>query len=438
MSKRGAFKTTRQRALPPFVRRVSVLAGGTALGQLVIAVSSPLITRLYSPEDVGLLAVFISILAPILALASFRYDVAIVLPRQDSTAIQLVYLSLCLVMVSALFAASALLVIGPELASSLKVPQLKGYLWLLPVSIVGGGFFQTLSYWGIRKKSFKTIGQARLLQSVVLVLTQITLGVLSVVPSGLFAGDALSRGFGTSRLAREALKHAADLGPPCSRSLRNVAHRYRRFPQFSVGPAVLNTLSLQLPALILSYQFGATPVGMFAIGQRILGGPLSMVSTAVGQVFLGDTAEAAHVAPESLANRFIRAARVLAIVGAAVVVPVAATAPWLFRSVFGDDWQTAGRYLQFLAPMFIMQFVSSPMGSILDVLERQDLHVYREIIRMTLMLCAWQVWLTKSSEADTLVAFLSTAGAAGYAAGLVLVWKAIRDSRDPRRRNGSG
>lgn len=421
----------------PFIRRVATLVSGTALGQAIVALTSPLLTRLYTPADLGLLAVFVAILSPVLSLASLRYEVSIVLPRSDRTAIQLLYLSIAVTVFASLVTGAIVLVLGGWTANALNVPRLADHFWLLPLSVLTGGLFQSLSYWGIRKKSFGVISQARLTQSLGMVITQLGFGALTLTPLGLFAGDALSRTMGSSRLARDAWAARRELGDPDWAGIRAAAYRYRRFPQFSLGPAVINSFNLQLPALLLSLQFGASPAGFFALGQRILGMPLNLVSTAVGQVFLGDAAEAARIAPDALMGRFTRSAGVLLVVGLLVVIPVAVTAPWLFGILFGERWASAGEYLQLLAPLFIAQFVSAPMGVLLDVLERQDLHLIREIARTILLVGGAVVAAMFSSSPESLVFALSISASLGYIVGLMLVFRALTNvSKSPLDEGG--
>ncbi|MBC7345458.1 MAG: lipopolysaccharide biosynthesis protein, partial [Clostridia bacterium] len=45
-----------------FARNVAVLAGGTAVGQAIVVLASPILTRLYTPGDFGVLAVYSSLL----------------------------------------------------------------------------------------------------------------------------------------------------------------------------------------------------------------------------------------------------------------------------------------------------------------------------------------------------------------------------------------
>ena len=76
-------KETARRLLPRnrFARSVSVLVGGTAAGQIIVMAASPILTRLYSPEDFGLLSVYAGLLGILGVIASLRYQLATPLER---------------------------------------------------------------------------------------------------------------------------------------------------------------------------------------------------------------------------------------------------------------------------------------------------------------------------------------------------------------------
>ncbi len=66
-----------------FARSVALVTTGTALGQGLVLVSAPLLTRLYTPTDFGVLAVYGSIVSLVAVAASLRYELAIALSRHD-------------------------------------------------------------------------------------------------------------------------------------------------------------------------------------------------------------------------------------------------------------------------------------------------------------------------------------------------------------------
>ncbi|MCS5582709.1 MAG: oligosaccharide flippase family protein, partial [Pseudomonadales bacterium] len=127
-----------------FVRSVSILAGGTAAGQLIVIAASPILTRLYSPEDFGMLAVYGGVLGILGVIASLRYQLAIPLPDTDREALHIVALSLLIVGLMTGIVWLAVVLAGQEFVALLNTPELAEYLWLLPVGLFLVGVFQVL------------------------------------------------------------------------------------------------------------------------------------------------------------------------------------------------------------------------------------------------------------------------------------------------------
>src|SRR5438093_12405217 len=102
-----------------FLGSVLTMAGGNALGQALTVAVSPVLTRIYSPTDFGVLAVQVSLLSIILIFAGLRYEFAIPLPKDDGTAAALLTLALSIVVgMSALTGGVVWLVGGRALAAA--------------------------------------------------------------------------------------------------------------------------------------------------------------------------------------------------------------------------------------------------------------------------------------------------------------------------------
>ena len=127
-----------------FASDVLKLAGGAALAQVVSVLVAPLISRLYGPDVFGVSSVFNSIVTILGVVACARYELAIMLPRQDEEAVNLLAVSLYSAMgVSALIA--ALVLLGhQEILRWLKMPALAPYLWLVPLAVLINGAFRAL------------------------------------------------------------------------------------------------------------------------------------------------------------------------------------------------------------------------------------------------------------------------------------------------------
>lgn len=354
-----------------FARSISVLAGGTALGQAIGALASPMLTRLYSPDDFGVMGVYVSLLSIFSVMASLRYQLAIPLPEKDEEAVNLLALSLVIVLLTSLLVGLGAWLLTDQIIAWVNAPALRSYLlWALPLGVGMVGTYGVFSYWAMRKHAFGGIARTKVNQGLGLVLTQVGLGVLEVGPVGLLLGQIVGKGAGTSTLAARAWREDVKLLKAISSDeLSRVAMRYRRFPLFSSWSAVFNTLSSQIPTLMLSYFFGSEITGLYTFSHRVVGLPMQLVGQATAQVFFPEAVEANREG--SLAATTDMVFRRLVLLGAPAVLLMALAAPELFAVVFGEEWREGGTYAQWLAPWLFLVFISSPLSILPSVVEKQ-------------------------------------------------------------------
>jgi O-antigen/teichoic acid export membrane protein len=379
-----------------FARRVSLIAGGTALGQALIALASPLLTRLYTPSQLGLLAVYAALLSTLVPASSLRYEVAIPLPDDEKDAFNLLAVVMaCLVAVCAL-----LLGVVPFVRVGLSrltgSPALGHYLWILPFGLLAAGTYQALSYWAVRKGTFGLIGRTRLVQAGGQVGAQVGFGVLGFGAGGLLLGDVVGRLGGASTIAVTVLRgRSQEAGTITRARMRDVAKRYRRFPLFGTWSALANSAGLHLTPFLVAVTFGVKQAGWFTVGQRVMALPSTIVGQAVGQVYLHDAAEAVRTDLRSLRDLYVRTARRLILLGIVVFVPIALLAPVAFATIFGSDWRRAGVYAQITAIMFLLQLVVSPLSQTLNVIGRQDLQLGWDVSRLIAMITLF--WVARAA-----------------------------------------
>nr|WP_274520339.1 oligosaccharide flippase family protein [Ectothiorhodospira sp. 9100] len=135
--------------------------------------ASPLLTRLYSPEDFGLLAVFAALLGILSVIASLRYQLAIPLPESDEEAAHVVVLGLIIVADMSLLATVLVIFFAQPIADVFNTPALASYLWLLPLALLLSGIYQVFNYWAIRVKAFTPIARTKLTQAIATVSVQL-------------------------------------------------------------------------------------------------------------------------------------------------------------------------------------------------------------------------------------------------------------------------
>jgi len=373
--------------LSGFDKSVGILMAGTLFSQALVIIASPLLTRLYLPSDFGMLSVYVSIVNIMLSVGSLRYELSIPISEDDETAANLLALSLAIVILISLFSGVIVFMFRDSIAYITKAISLKDYLWLLPFSLLGGGIYQALTYWVMRKKIFDRIAYTRIRQSIGQVIVQISTGIFRFGVIGLLLGDVVGRAAGTRTLSRLIWKNDKSLIKKVSLGkMLNAAKRYRRFPLISSGSALLNICGLQLPFLLFAGFYGPSVAGWLALGQRVMGAPMSLIGQSTSSVYMAEISQLYRESSKQLIKMFLKTMQRLFFVGCVPIVIIGLNGEWLFSVIFGKGWAEAGVYIKLLTGMYAVQFIVSPLAQTLNVLERQDIQFIWDMARVIVVL----------------------------------------------------
>ena len=275
-------------------RSILTLVSGTAFAQGLYLISSPILTRFYFPQDFGLSAVFISAIGVLGTFPTLHYEFAIVQPKEDSEASNL--LVLCFALTALVTAGLWLLTIlfGRYCAELLKISAQQDWLWIVAVGAGTTAAIQIFSYWYGRKKQFRRVAMNRMLQAVV------TLGYQLVAAFTGHAGfESLLVGYVLGQVATVAV-YTARMVWEDGRSIATSFHPrllwqqacvYHRYPVYGCVPSMLSNARSALPVIFLSTFSGPTVAGYYSLVTRVLYLPESLLGAAFSQVFLQRASE---------------------------------------------------------------------------------------------------------------------------------------------------
>ncbi len=406
-----------------FVRNVALLAGGTASAQVLVLATYPLLSRLYTPQDFGVLAVYVAVLGSVLPIASFRYEFAIPVADDEQTARSL--LALCGILVPA-NAVLLGLVWAVTRALHADLGGVGQYLWLLPLGFLGGGLYQAFSYWAVRQRDFARLARTKVSQGAGTAVTQLALGLLSG-PLGLLIGDVVGRTAGLLTLAKPVIGARSEGSPGWTRDrLASAARAYRRFPAYSAPSGLVNALGLQAPALLIVALFGVAAGGIFGFTQRVLGAPMALIGRGIVQVFFAEGAKLNRENPTELIRLFDRVAVRLLLVGGGATVFIALVSRPAFPAIFGEEWELAGVYAQGMSLMIGAQILVVPLSHTLNLVQRQDLQLLWDVVRLAAVLTVFGAAQAVGWTDVTTVWILSGVMAIAY---LWLFWMSRRALR---------
>lgn len=344
-----------------FTSDAAILMVGTTIAQAIVVLCSPILTRLYSPESFGVLATFISATSILGVIATGRYELAILVPKEHKDGFALVVLS-CLI--SGVF--SVLVLTG------LLFAGLAPEYYLIPAAVFLSSAIGAFAYWRNREGDFWKIATSRLSASVSNAAVSIGIGTLLAGNAfGLITGILVGNVVGLALLMRRL--------PQLGRlPLRAVAERYARFPKYLILAHMISVVAQQLPLLLLGPMFGLSVAGFFMLTYRAISLPLQIVSGAIGEVFRRRAGEDLRESGQCR-SIYLSTLSLLVVLSIPTFGLFFWLAPTLFGWVFGQEWAAGGDIARLLTPMFAMQFVASPLSAMFMIAEQQRLDLIWQV-----------------------------------------------------------
>lgn len=372
-----------------FVKNVTVLVSGKVAAQAIIALSSPILTRLYDPSMFGLLGIFSSIAALAAAVATFRYDMAIVLPKEDSEAGTLVVISGIATMIVAALVLLIISLFYSQIAYILDSPDLVPFLFLVPLMLVFKGFNQIFQSWGTRQKYFKCLSIVAVVTAITTVSIKILGGFIGSNAFWLIISLVLGQLVGTTWLGWQIYKHDGKLivAKRSTENLMQVASEHSKFPKYSAPKILFNNISQQLPPLLFAGLFGPAVVGWYWFSKRLLKMPSNLIGESLKRVYYQKASEKYNKG-EDLFQNFHKATFMLAAIAIIPVLIILLFGSSIFGFVFGEQWIEAGRYAQWIVVWVFFALINRPSVAMIYVLGLQAFSLKLNVIFMIIRLLA--------------------------------------------------
>jgi len=356
----------------PFILNTLIVIGGSSIGALVTIVATPIITRYFTPDAYGIFAVFSSIVSIISIIACMRYEYAIMLPKSDEDAINILASCLLIAFLLSILLIPIFWLFQSQIITLFKLPNLGSYILIVPLMIFINGVFTTFYYWNTRTKNFKRLAGARITNSVVTNGSQLGSAFIGFVTAGgLIIGTILGTFTSIVVLSLQIWRYDIPVLKSSIRwsSMVNSLKRYRNFPIFDTSSAFLNNLSWQLPVFMLAAFFSPTIVGYYSLGLMVLFFPMNLIAGSLSQNFFQKAVESKEQG--TLGRLVEKVFEVLVIIGLYPIFLLTLVGANVFIVIFGPNWGEAGVYLQILSIWAFVWFVSSPLSGIFGVLEKQ-------------------------------------------------------------------
>lgn len=345
-----------------YANNFKILATGTLLSQTILVLTSPFITRLYSPEVFGIFSLFVAVVSLVAPVACGKYDVALVIEKKKNKDSLLV---LCVIVsfVVSLFLLIIFFIGEDQLKTLLSAEKLHFWWYLIPVVVFLQSIILTLYSYANRYKHYSIISKAGVLKSIINLFLVLALGFVGFSSNGLFIAEIVSvimtlvfliSIYGTSlkKLTLKSIKKLAIL-----------AKEYKKFPLYQASSTIINSLRIMLPIFFLANYFSIEVVGYYALVLKVIFFPLSFIARSVSTLHLKKVSEIIY--NKSNAVRYL--VSITSILTAIIIVPmilIIIFGPQIFSFIFGLEWTVAGEFASILMPGLSVIFIVSALSPV--------------------------------------------------------------------------
>lgn len=374
-----------------FLRNLFTLVSATTIAQAIALAIYPVLTRIYTPAEHGLFALFMSIIAITAIVSTGKYELAVMIPKDEKEGRGLVRLSIILSFIFSLFLLIFIFLFRDEIPNWLGNSELRGWLYFIPLSTFMVGVFQTLNYWNNRNKNYKAIATANLGQSLVNSTVKLSTSSAISAGGGLITGAISGQLAGMLIYLRRFIKKDWESNAGIKlEDLKNTGRKFSFFPRYNMPHYLTNNFSSNLPVFVFSSWFSPVEVGLYSLGFLMINRPMNLITTSLTQVFSQRIIEKFNM-HEKVKTDVKKLLIRLFLISFLPFILVGIFGPSLYSFIFGDEWLEAGKYMRLLLPWLFVVFLSSPLSFLPDMLSYQKKAMWIDIIKFFLRILALSI-----------------------------------------------
>lgn len=341
-----------------------ILSSGIA--QVILIITTPIITRLYSPAEFGEFTIFSNIAMILIPIINARYDLLIVNAKNDRSAN-------ILSQISFLISLLILLILIPILAIS---------AWLYPNFILDFIFIIIMLFlvsltniftnYLNKERKYKVLSLINVFRAGSMALLQIIFGLLSLGSLGLIIGFSLSYITGITLGYKTFKKHF--------NIVRNKEETKALFLEnknqlvYSTPSILLNSLSFSVVVFFIGILYTNTEVGIYGMAIRVLGIPVTIISLGLSKIFM-QQANDYYIERGNFQNLLLKFSSTLVIVSIILYVPLYLFSEELVNILLGHSWVDAITVIKIVIPLFVIRLIVSTVSLSVIVLQKQQLEL---------------------------------------------------------------
>jgi O-antigen/teichoic acid export membrane protein len=386
-----------------FFKTIIILASGTAIGQGVSFIFLIILQRwFYTPDDFGILGLFVSLSTLLAACSTLKLEYGIVIPKDDKKAITLVHLSFISVIAVSAISVLILFLLKKNL-TQLNDSHFNTFLVLIPLVVLFSGVYEILIYWNNRKQNFKQMSKSKIVQSLSMETSRMGIALIKVDFKGLIIGRVIGQFASLVYLLRPFMREQWSLIKVFSlKDLRITLNEFRDFPLFTMPTVFISNFS-HLLLLVLFFQFyGSNNAGLVSVALQYIALPFGIIASAFSQAFFQKIST--YDTKKELLSLYIKLAKKLGVIALIVTLAVYAVPNSIVVMIIGPEWSGLTEFIKLSILWQAIAFVASSLSFIYTRLLRQKVMALFGLLQLGIVY--FSLTFSNHQYNDTYISFL--------------------------------
>ena len=407
-----------------FNKNILRIFSGTFLAQVISLIITPILTRIYSPEDFSSYALFVSIVSVLSIIASLKYNNAVIIATDEEKALSVFSLSVVITLIFTAFLFLFYFILKEQIVILLKIESIEEWLVFVPISVSIIAIYNILNNWFIRKAEYTKLSINRVINASASGIFKIGFNkVFQLKSFGLILSEIISRLITGVILGSYFLyNNIINLKQLKWKDLKGALRDYKDFPIYTLPSDFVGVATRELPVFMLSANFSAGVVGYYMLTKRVLDIPFTLLSTSILEVFKQKAAEDFN-STGSCQNIFLATLKKLLILSVIPFSVLLIIAPLLFEFVFGVDWRMSGEYAQIMVMMYFFKFISSPLTYVFYVVNKLKIDMILNFVFSVVIFCSLYAGNYLYNDPKVTLIFYATSSAIMYCIYLGFAYK---------------
>jgi len=369
-----------------FKKNVLKLLTGISIAQIIPIIFTPILTQYFSPDEFGIYGLYISVCSILGIVASFKYDVAIMLPKRNSDALNILILCFFFTFIFSIIFFSILNISIDLFQENETIKSIKKYYFILPLSVFLISINQSILVWLNRQKKYIIIANQNVLKSSSNSFSALLFGVKNI-SSGLVLGHVISlmviSVWNIKNLFLDFKINLID-----QNLMKKNFKKYIDFLKFSTPSNLFNSFSNIGMTTIIIIFFGPEIAGLYFLAEKIIVLPISLITSSISQVYFEKASKLFYSDKYELLKLTNRIQKNIFFILFPFLILISLFGKNLF-SLLGEEWMGAGVMLKYFSIYILLKNIYSPVSHIGDILNKQKTLLKFNISLFLFQLCSF-------------------------------------------------